>query len=97
MLPSTCSSNQSNCSAHFCWVSREVLDVNHTTLDAASKSHGPSLPDLFYVVIYKVQKDIATGKDATFWSYICILHISYLFGVVVTLLTLFPIAIREQF
>lgn len=59
-------------------------------------SHGPSLPDLLYVVIYKVQKDIAPIRGATFASQNCVLFISYLFCVVATLLALFPIAIREQ-
>ena len=67
-----------------------------TTLHAASKSHGSFLLDIFYIAIYKVQKDIGTSTDLPF-DRTSVFHVSYLFCVALTLLTLFPIAIREEF
>lgn len=70
--------------------------MNAKTTDAASRSHGPHLPDLFYAVRQSA-KDIATGEDVTFASSTCALRIPHLLSVALTLLALFLIAVRDQF
>lgn len=81
------------------WVSRKVLNVDHTNLDTASKSH-------IYFVIYnkweQVRKDTATGKGVTFLfffflSYTYVLHMSYLFSLTFTLLTHSNCYLRKNF